>query len=275
MFIINKKNIEQGTRNIEFRSIDLILLHYSLIGVPCLPRRLGRFIIHKKNIEQGTRNIEFRSIKFAYHILSLKMNIEHEKTSLFPCCALPSRSKERWEMGFKDLLGNDIIDWETAKPQTHKLRQRSLEKLFNLKEIQYIKSQQDPMLAYWQLWSVKESAYKAWQRLNQTRPVFNPKRFLCCDIQQDIVCVAYDDFQCKVMTLYTKDYIYSQCDSEECNYHIFYSEVSYRDWLSELLKQDWILEKSEYNIPNFFNTKTQKTVPVSITKDFDYVGVAW
>lgn len=131
------------------------------------------------------------------------------------------------------------------------------------------------MLAYWQLWSVKESAYKAWQRLNQTQPVFNPKRFVCSDFKRDSVYVRYENFQSKVKTLYTKDYVYSQCDSEKCNYQIFNSEASYHTWLTEISKQDWVLKKSKYNIPNLFNTKTQKTVPVSISNDANYVGVAW
>ena len=42
------------------------------------------------------------------------------------------------------IIGNDIIDWHYAKTQLRKLRPRSLEKLFNTPEINYIDNHEAP-----------------------------------------------------------------------------------------------------------------------------------
>lgn len=150
-----------------------------------------------------------------------------------------------------------------------------MEKLFNPKEVQFIQNHQNAILAFWQLWSVKESAYKAWQRINQSHPVFNPKRFVCSDFKKNSVNVNCENFQSKVKTIYTKNYIYSQCDLQQLSYHIFNSKASYHTWITGLSNQDWFLKKSDYNVPNLFNIKTKNTVPISISKDAGLVAVAW
>lgn len=130
------------------------------------------------------------------------------------------------------------------------------------------------MLAFWQLWSVKESAYKAWQRLNRVEPVFNPKRFMCSAIQRNSVCIENGEFLCKVKTIYTNDYIYSQCDSKHLDYKIFTSPASFKVWKKELYKQNWIFIKSKFNIPSLYNTSLFKTIPVSITNDMEFIAMA-
>jgi phosphopantetheinyl transferase (holo-ACP synthase) len=175
-------------------------------------------------------------------------------------------------MGF---IGNDIINWQSAKTHQHKLKARCLEKLFNPSEIHYIEQHVFPLLAYWHLWSVKESAYKAWQRANDVKPIYNAISFVCSNIQQDSVVVEKDDFRCKVNTSYSCLYIYSQCYSEKFQTKIFDSQNLYKSWLTLMAKKNWIIEKSEFNIPSFYNTSSLQKIPVSISNDGNHVGVVW
>jgi len=143
------------------------------------------------------------------------------------------------------------------------LRPRCLDKLFNEVEINYIQSHQNSILAFWHLWSVKETAYKAWQRQFNTEPIFNPKSFKCINIALVKTKVLKDDFTYSVKTRHTNVYIYSEIISKGLKSKIFFSQKNYDIYLSSLIKKGLKIQKNKKRIP-YLKFKTHH-LPISIS----------
>lgn len=77
------------------------------------------------------------------------------------------------------MIGNDIVDLRLAKTQSNWRRPGYLQKIFIKEDIDQILKSDDRDKMIWLLWSMKEAAYKAWQRKNNLAPKFNPRSFKC------------------------------------------------------------------------------------------------
>lgn len=164
-------------------------------------------------------------------------------------------------------VGNDIIDWQYAKTQLHKLKPRSLEKLFNTPEIHYIDSHEVPILAFWHLWSVKESAYKAWQRQKKAKPTLNAKSFVCQSITPNATSVFNTGFSCKVQTIYTSDYLYSECLSKNHKTQIFKTSESFSHFKTNWLEMGLKIIKNDNHIPNLYDKHKHTYSAISLSHD--------
>lgn len=76
------------------------------------------------------------------------------------------------------MIGNDIVDIAAARTESNIRRKGWQEKLFTIGEQEYIKTSANPEIAVWLLWSMKEAAYKAWNRETGERS-FNPQKLEC------------------------------------------------------------------------------------------------
>ncbi len=76
------------------------------------------------------------------------------------------------------MLGNDIVDLNLAKIQSNWRRKNYLDKIFTVKEQLLITSANNPDEMVWLLWSMKESAYKIYNRKTGIRN-FAPKSLSC------------------------------------------------------------------------------------------------
>tara|TARA_R110000868_G_scaffold33567_10_gene121665 strand:- start:5185 stop:5760 length:576 start_codon:yes stop_codon:yes gene_type:complete len=76
------------------------------------------------------------------------------------------------------VVGNDIVDLKQAALESNWQRKGFLNKVFTQKEYAYIQDSENSFLMVWQLWSMKESAYKINTQQYQHR-FFNPKRIVC------------------------------------------------------------------------------------------------
>lgn len=170
-------------------------------------------------------------------------------------------------MSFNAGIGNDIIDWKKAQNQHQKLRIRCLEKLFQAHEIEYIQSAEKPILAFWHLWSVKESAYKAWQRQQNAKPILNAKSFVCQNISPHSVLVSKGVFSYTVHTIYTSDYIYSECLSYHKQTKIFKTTDAYLRFKNNWQDKGWQIIKKANNIPSLFNAKKETFSAISLSHD--------
>ncbi len=77
------------------------------------------------------------------------------------------------------MIGNDIIDLALAKTQSNWRRRGYLQKIFTKEERQQILDSENKDKMIWLFWSMKEAAYKAWQRKNNLAPKFNPRSLEC------------------------------------------------------------------------------------------------
>ena len=74
------------------------------------------------------------------------------------------------------MIGNDVVDLQVARAQSNWRRKGFLNKVFNPHEQFEIDHTNDPDGMVWLLWSMKEAAYKAHQRLHQLPRKLNWKQ---------------------------------------------------------------------------------------------------
>lgn len=72
------------------------------------------------------------------------------------------------------MIGNDIVDLDLAKKESNWQRRGFLDKLFTSEEQELITASNDSFQTVWLLWSMKESAYKAYLQ-SQGNRFFSPK----------------------------------------------------------------------------------------------------
>ena len=82
------------------------------------------------------------------------------------------------------MIGNDLVDLELASTQSNWQRKGFLDKLFTPKEQGYILNSNNPFNTLWLLWSMKESAYKAYLQTQGDR-FFSPKKLACSLISKN------------------------------------------------------------------------------------------
>lgn len=76
------------------------------------------------------------------------------------------------------MIGNDVIDLVETRRESNWKRKGFLEKLFTEEEQDFIRRSQDPEITVWLFWSMKEAAYKIYNRETKIR-AFIPKKLLC------------------------------------------------------------------------------------------------
>ncbi|OIV40429.1 4'-phosphopantetheinyl transferase family protein [Flavobacterium johnsoniae] len=76
------------------------------------------------------------------------------------------------------MIGNDVIDLLQSRRESNWQRKGFIEKLFTLNEQLLISHAKDPELMVWILWSMKEAAYKVYNRKTKIRE-YIPKKLVC------------------------------------------------------------------------------------------------
>ncbi|MBJ2126774.1 MULTISPECIES: 4'-phosphopantetheinyl transferase superfamily protein [unclassified Flavobacterium] len=76
------------------------------------------------------------------------------------------------------MIGNDIIDLAQSRIESNWQRKGFIEKLFTADEQLLIKNYAEPEIMVWLLWSMKEAAYKIYNRHTKIRE-FSPKKLYC------------------------------------------------------------------------------------------------
>lgn len=76
------------------------------------------------------------------------------------------------------MIGNDIIDLAQSRLESNWRRKGFMEKLFTINEQQLIENYNEPEIMVWLLWSMKEAAYKIYNRQTKIRE-YSPKKLIC------------------------------------------------------------------------------------------------
>lgn len=101
------------------------------------------------------------------------------------------------------MIGNDIVDLSLAAEESNWQRKGFLEKVFSREERSIIFSVENCQQMVWLLWSFKEAAYKAHQRLTGHPPVLNWLRQKC-----RIISIS-ESSSSGIVTINDKDYFTS------------------------------------------------------------------
>ncbi|RZJ33362.1 MAG: 4-phosphopantetheinyl transferase family protein [Flavobacterium sp.] len=112
------------------------------------------------------------------------------------------------------MIGNDVIDLLAAKTESNWRRKGWLEKQFTPKEITLIFGNRNPDLMVWKLWSMKESAYKCWNRISKIRS-FNPLKFECSDLSLQRGTISFGETKFYSKTTLFKNHLHTVAVSDE------------------------------------------------------------
>lgn len=177
------------------------------------------------------------------------------------------------------MIGNDIIDLHITRKNSNWRRPGFLGKLFSEEEQDHILSapDQDPLV--WQMWSMKEAAYKAQQRLYHLSPRFNPLSFRCFLKREGEDQVITESGKYSSKTWKTKDLIYTEVIAPgemPCMFSaikFFSSQKTLKQELLQVLKKhlkdnqgsELQIKKCINRIPWILSEKKQLDIPFSIT----------
>jgi hypothetical protein len=76
------------------------------------------------------------------------------------------------------MIGNDVVDIIQSRHESNWQRKGFLEKLFTVSEQSIIAQSAEPEMMVWLLWSMKEAAYKIYNRQTKIRE-YIPKKLVC------------------------------------------------------------------------------------------------
>lgn len=162
------------------------------------------------------------------------------------------------------MIGNDIVDLSKAKKDTNIWRPRFLEKVCSKREIDLITTHSDSFYTFWRLWTMKESAYKAFQRDLKFQPIFNPFAFECELKNKQLGTVNFEGKQIDVKTFQTTDYIYSEVINVDSSRHYFGSTLEFLKLIRHCYNLKFMPEilKSKEGIPSI----NLETGPLAFSK---------
>jgi phosphopantetheinyl transferase (holo-ACP synthase) len=154
------------------------------------------------------------------------------------------------------MIGNDIIDLLLAEDESNWQRKGFVEKIFTQSEQDLIFTHEIPESMVWILWSMKESAYKIYNRLTGQR-AYVPLFFECSEPK-----IKSNHLLGKVVTeellFYTKTYVTK--DSIET------IAVLERQDLKKVVRVDKnVVLKNSNGIPNLLDMKASEYRPVSVS----------
>lgn len=167
------------------------------------------------------------------------------------------------------MIGNDVIDLTYRSKLFRQFKSARLnQKIFTLDELSQIDV--DDTLSSLRRWTMKEAAYKAYQRMCQLKPKFNPCQFHTELIDNTKGSVTIDQYQFYLSSTLNIDYIFSKVDTKAHQTTFsFTSKTNLVNQLTQLFKTKAIyLQKNKHNIPSIHLNYQAK--PISLTKHGHY-----
>ncbi len=145
------------------------------------------------------------------------------------------------------MIGNDVIDLDLARSESDIFRPGYRSKVLTEAEIWMIDKSSEPEILFWLLWSMKESAYKIFNRETGIR-AFNPTKFECeIDVREMSGRVTH----------LTGIYFTKSCLSSDCIYTI------------ACKSKEFMNEVTDIN-PLFINR--QANLPIAIVDGKSYIA---
>lgn len=186
------------------------------------------------------------------------------------------------------MIGNDIVDLALAKTQSNWRRRGYLQKIFTKEERHQILDSENRDKMIWLFWSMKEAAYKAWQRKNDLAPKFNPRN-LECILESTNSEKATGKVIIKEESFFTKSFfnfnlIHSLATCRE-NEKIIWKSLSSKEDLKQSLLREFAatkglfselpeLKKNRNLIPQFYINNEALSYNFSLSRHGNFSGFA-
>jgi phosphopantetheinyl transferase (holo-ACP synthase) len=138
------------------------------------------------------------------------------------------------------MIGNDVVDLLQSREDSNWQRKGYIEKIFNPEEQLYISNASNPEIMVWILWSMKEAAYKIYNRKTKVRE-YIPKKLNCVIESQNQILIT-GKVICLENTFYTKTILFQD--------HIHTVAVSLFDDLNTIIEiENKAIHKDKNGIP--------------------------
>lgn len=160
------------------------------------------------------------------------------------------------------MIGNDIVDLAQSRLESRWSRKGLIEKLFTPQEQQLIKNYHNPEIMVWLLWSMKEAAYKIYNRQTKIRE-FIPQKLNCNLISLSAI-EAFGEVSCLQNKYYTQSII-----STESIHTVAVNDLKKINNFIEIEKKGII--KDEFGIPYFKISSLLKDISISHHGRFEKV----
>jgi len=160
------------------------------------------------------------------------------------------------------MIGNDVIDLLQSRQESNWQRKGLLQKLFTAQEQLFITHASDSEITLWLLWSMKEAAYKIYNRQTKIRE-YIPKKLACSIITKNN---HYSTGQviCQNNIYYTKTII-----TPESLHTIALRNLDHLNNVIEIERKDIV--KDENELPYWYNRAVLQEVSISHHGRFEKV----
>ena len=155
------------------------------------------------------------------------------------------------------MVGNDIIDLSAAKTESNWQRKGWMRKLFSAEEILCISNNHHPEMLVWLYWSMKEAAYKIYNR-KSGKNFFAPLSFICnithTDKTSAIGQVKFEEDLYYTQSVMNEKYIHTVAKTNESDcVNIFLNQNT-----KAILPSHLSLNKCNKDLPYLLNNNTAK-----------------
>ena len=180
------------------------------------------------------------------------------------------------------MVGNDIVDLKQAEIESNWQRKGFLNKVFTEKEQTLILNANNSFKTVWQLWSMKESAYKIYEQQYGYR-FFAPKKLKCKLLNKTdgVVDVNNEKYYTKsritenyiytIATLKYKSRLFDSCFRIERNEYANQHQETYNQLKLEVSKrwklpfQDLSIVKNKEGVPKLYQNEKKLAIDFSLT----------
>jgi phosphopantetheinyl transferase (holo-ACP synthase) len=150
------------------------------------------------------------------------------------------------------MIGNDIVDLETARQESNWKRKGYLDKIFTPEEQFLILNSDKPEIMVWNLWSRKEAAYKIYNRETKISGYF-PNKLVCFYESASFGTVIIND-----TLYYTETIITANCiDTVAVAKKNDLNRISVLDIETKIHK--------DLGLPYIIDAVTKSIIPVSVS----------
>lgn len=154
------------------------------------------------------------------------------------------------------MIGNDVIDLLQSRKESNWQRRGFIDKLFTTDEKLLVSNAANQEIMVWLLWSMKEAAYKIYNRETKVREYIPQK--LVCTIRSQNQNSSTGNVVCSGKTYYTKTIFF--------NNTIHTIAVSQFDDLNKVIEiENNGISKDPYGIPFLTDVAHHTIQPVSIS----------
>lgn len=154
------------------------------------------------------------------------------------------------------MIGNDVIDIIQSRKESNWQRKGLLEKIFTAEEQLLINKALQPEIMVWLLWSMKEAAYKIYNRQTKIRSYFPQK--LECSFRFQNDSYMSGTVICCGNRYYTKTNI-----TNDCIHTIAVTNPDHLKKVIEIEKKN--ISKDQYGIPFLTSVQSDSVKDVSVS----------